>query len=76
LIDLDILYVGDLVLNDPDITIPHPRLSGRRFVLTPLAEFAPDLVLPGQNVSVAELLAQVADPGKVVRIASTLNSHE
>lgn len=72
LIDLDILYIGDLVLNDPEITVPHPRLSERRFVLAPLAEFAPDLVLPGQNVSVAELLTRLADPGKVVRIASTL----
>jgi len=76
LIDLDILYVGDLVLNDTSITIPHPRLTERRFVLAPLAEVAPDLVLPGQNVSIEELLARLADPGTAVRIASTLNGHE
>jgi 2-amino-4-hydroxy-6-hydroxymethyldihydropteridine diphosphokinase len=76
LIDLDILYVGDLVLNSPKITIPHPRLSERRFVLTPLAEVAPDLLLPGQSVSVEKLLARLADPGTVVRIPSTLEDHE
>jgi 2-amino-4-hydroxy-6-hydroxymethyldihydropteridine diphosphokinase len=76
LIDLDILYVGDLVLNDMSITIPHPRLSERRFVLAPLAEVAPDLVLPGQSLSVEELLGRLVDPGSAVRIASTLNGHE
>jgi 2-amino-4-hydroxy-6-hydroxymethyldihydropteridine diphosphokinase len=76
LIDLDILYVGNLVVNNPEITIPHPRLSERRFVLTPLAEVAPNLVLPGQNVSIEKLLARLADPGTVVRIPSTLDDHE
>lgn len=72
LIDLDILYVGDLVLNSRELTIPHPRASERRFVLTPLAEIAPDLVLPGQNVSVAKLLAGLVDAGTVVRVTGTL----
>jgi 2-amino-4-hydroxy-6-hydroxymethyldihydropteridine diphosphokinase len=76
LIDLDILYVGDLILNDTSITIPHPRLAERRFVLAPLAEVAPDLVLPGQSLSVEELLGRLVDPGSAVRIASTLNGHE
>lgn len=76
LIDLDILYMEDLVVNNPEITIPHPRLSERRFVLAPLSEVAPNRALPGQNVPVEKLLAQLSDPGTVVRIPSTLDYHE
>lgn len=64
-IDLDILYCGDLVLAAEDIEIPHPRLHQRRFVLTPLADVRPDLILPGQTESVAMLLAGLRDPAGV-----------
>ena len=56
-LDLDILYADDLVLDDAALTIPHPRLHLRRFVLQPLADIRPDLILPLQTRSVAELLA-------------------
>jgi 2-amino-4-hydroxy-6-hydroxymethyldihydropteridine diphosphokinase len=46
-LDLDLLLYGDTVLHTPDLTLPHPRLHLRAFVLEPLAELAPDLVLPG-----------------------------
>lgn len=46
-LDLDLLLHGDTVLHTPDLTLPHPRLHRRAFVLEPLAELAPDLVLPG-----------------------------
>jgi 2-amino-4-hydroxy-6-hydroxymethyldihydropteridine diphosphokinase len=71
-IDLDVLYVGNLILNNPEIIIPHPRLSQRRFVLTPLSEIAPDLVLPGQTKTIRALLENLTDNERVVRIESAL----
>lgn len=64
-IDLDVLYVGNLVLSNEEIMIPHPRIHLRRFVLQPLAEIRPDLVLPGHERSVAALLADLQEPGGV-----------
>jgi 2-amino-4-hydroxy-6-hydroxymethyldihydropteridine diphosphokinase len=58
-IDLDILYAGDCVLDTAALILPHPRLHLRRFVLQPLADLRPDLVLPGFPQSVAELLAGI-----------------
>jgi 2-amino-4-hydroxy-6-hydroxymethyldihydropteridine diphosphokinase len=73
IIDLDVLYAGNLLLNNPEIIIPHPRLHQRRFVLTPLAEVAPDLVLPGQMDSVRNLLTKLDDPGEVSRLDFSLS---
>jgi 2-amino-4-hydroxy-6-hydroxymethyldihydropteridine diphosphokinase len=55
-IDLDLLVYGDRVVDEPGITIPHPRLHERRFALEPLAELDPDIVIPGRG-AVAALLA-------------------
>jgi 2-amino-4-hydroxy-6-hydroxymethyldihydropteridine diphosphokinase len=70
-IDLDILYVGNLVLSNQEIAIPHPRLHRRRFVLTPLADVRPELVLPGQQQSVVDLLAALRDPADVTIFSAT-----
>lgn len=55
-IDIDLLYVGDEVVDTTDLVLPHPRIGERRFVLQPLADIRPELVLPGWSVSVAERL--------------------
>ena len=57
-IDLDLLLYGDRTIDEPGLTVPHPRLHERVFVLEPLAELAPDAVVPGLG-SVSELLARL-----------------
>ena len=58
-VDLDILFCGDLVIETPELTVPHPRIAERAFVLIPLVEIAPDLVHPASGESVRQLAATV-----------------
>lgn len=58
-IDLDILYYNDLVQNEPELTIPHPELAKRLFVLAPLAELAPDHRHPVSQATSLEMRNQV-----------------
>lgn len=58
-LDLDLIAFGNATRDTPCLTLPHPRAHRRRFVLEPLNEIAPGLILPGQTKSVAELLAQL-----------------
>jgi 2-amino-4-hydroxy-6-hydroxymethyldihydropteridine diphosphokinase len=58
-LDLDLIMFGSEVRNTEQFTLPHPRAHLRRFVLQPLSEIAPELVLPGQSRTVAELLASL-----------------
>jgi 2-amino-4-hydroxy-6-hydroxymethyldihydropteridine diphosphokinase len=69
-IDIDLLYFGATKIDKKELQLPHPRLDLRRFVLQPLAEIRPDLVLPNQTKTVRELLAQLDESGKVVRHSS------
>jgi len=72
IIDLDLLYLGNLTLNSPEIIIPHPRITRRRFVLAPLAEIAPDLILPGQSASIRNLLGDLKSDEEVATIPEEL----
>lgn len=66
-LDLDILYAGDWVSDDPALTVPHPRMHERRFVLAPLAEIRAHLKLPGFEQTVGTLLAELKDDPAAVR---------
>lgn len=68
LIDLDILYYGRHVVRMPELTIPHPRLAERRFVLKPLQELAPDWHHPVTCLTPAEMLAGLSDHAAVRRV--------
>jgi 2-amino-4-hydroxy-6-hydroxymethyldihydropteridine diphosphokinase len=67
-IDIDIIYVNDLVLDLPDLKVPHPLLQERRFVLDPLAEIAPDFTHPVLYKTNKTLLTDCKDPLRVVKI--------
>ena len=62
-LDLDILLYGDLRLDDEALTLPHPRIAERGFVLRPLADLAPEIVPPGWERSVAAALAEIGEEG-------------
>ena len=64
-LDLDLLYAGDLVVETEELTLPHPRMCERRFVLQPLCDIRPDLALTGQTCAVSKLLASLKDDGQV-----------
>lgn len=64
-IDLDILYAGGIRTDLPELTLPHPRLAQRRFVLAPLAKIRPDLVLPGETRPVSEILRALSPEQEV-----------
>lgn len=60
-LDLDLIVFGNEVRSSALLTLPHPRAHERRFVLQPLSEIAPDLILPGQTRTVSKLLASLGD---------------
>ncbi len=66
--DLDLLFYGSLILHEPGLVIPHPRLHERRFVLEPLVEIAPDFIHPGLGRSVKALLRSVKTTERVTKI--------
>lgn len=67
-IDLDILFFNDQVILTPGITVPHPFLHLRKFVLVPLQEICPDFIHPQRGLSVTELLERTGDEKEVVAL--------
>jgi 2-amino-4-hydroxy-6-hydroxymethyldihydropteridine diphosphokinase len=67
-IDLDLLYHGDQTVDAPGLTLPHPRLDSRAFVLQPLAEIRPDLILPNESETIRQLAEKLPATPAVVRL--------
>jgi len=68
LIDIDILFYNNAVINEPKLIIPHPYIHLRKFTLVPLAEIAPELMHPILQKSVQELLDELDDPLEVEKM--------
>jgi len=68
-IDIDLLYCGERKIEDARLQLPHSRMHLRKFVLQPLADVRPDLMLPGQTKTIRELVAELREPGEVVLVA-------
>ena len=67
-LDLDLIAFGNETRQSPDLTLPHPRAHLRKFVLQPLSEIAPDLVLAGQGKTVSQLLSDLSSAETLVRL--------
>jgi 2-amino-4-hydroxy-6-hydroxymethyldihydropteridine diphosphokinase len=67
-LDLDLIAFGAETRNSPSLILPHPRAHLRRFVLQPLSEIAPDLILPRQSQTVSRLLAGLPDKETITRL--------
>jgi 2-amino-4-hydroxy-6-hydroxymethyldihydropteridine diphosphokinase len=68
-IDIDLLYCGDRQIDNEQLQLPHPRMHLRKFVLRPLADIRPDLIVPNQTKAICQLLAEHDESGEMVRLA-------
>lgn len=69
-IDIDILLYGDIQRETPALSLPHPRLEDRDFVVLPLSEIAPDLVLPGQTIFIKNIAKRFSGTGNILDVRS------
>jgi len=75
LIDIDILFYGDQIINQENLTVPHPRIQERKFALIPLCEIAPELIHPVLRKSIRQLLVESTDPLKVEKVTNSPEAH-
>jgi len=68
IIDIDLLLFGDILLDHPRLTLPHPAIEKRRFVLVPLAEIAPGLIHPVTGISISQMLQQCDDQSGITML--------
>lgn len=68
IIDIDILFFGNEIIETNNLSIPHPQLAKRRFTLVPLNELIPDLVHPVLQKKISELLEECVDPLEVIKL--------
>ena len=67
-VDIDILFVDDIIVNSKNLIIPHPRIQLRKFVLTPMLDLAPDLIHPILNKSIRQLDLECDDNDQPIKI--------
>jgi 2-amino-4-hydroxy-6-hydroxymethyldihydropteridine diphosphokinase len=67
-LDLDMIVFGSEIRNSPELILPHPRAHLRKFVLQPLCEIAPELILPDQTKTISELLAEISSGEILTRL--------
>ncbi len=75
IIDIDILFVDNQIINLSDLKVPHPLIQERNFVLQPMSEIAPDFVHPVLRKTIAQLCAECGDTTSVERLISTNQNH-
>ncbi len=67
IIDIDILFYGNEIIETPELTVPHPKIAERAFVLAPMSGIAPDFVHPAHGSTIMELLAKLGDTSSLIR---------
>lgn len=67
-IDIDILFIDEMIISEPGLEVPHPRLHLRRFALQPLVDIAPDLIHPIFKLSIRELIGRCSDPLNAIQL--------
>src|SRR5690606_32198842 len=75
-IDIDILFYGTAVIDEPELKVPHPHLHLRKFVLRPLTDIAPDFIHPVFNKKISELLAECEDESELTETGLSLKPHD
>jgi 7,8-dihydro-6-hydroxymethylpterin-pyrophosphokinase len=67
-LDLDLITFGNVIKNSPDLILPHPRAHLRKFVLQPLNEIVPELILPNQSKTISQLFAEFSSEEILTRL--------